>query len=86
MSRSSGIWWALIPLSAEAPGLDHRGAPSSVILSKWPAIWPAAAAVACRQEIGDRTPGDEVTYPHADLMAVLRDGRYAFVHKDGTPY
>jgi uncharacterized cupin superfamily protein len=37
-------------------------------------------------EIGDRSPGDAVTYPDADLLAVPQEGRYAFLHKDGTPY
>ena len=37
-------------------------------------------------EIGDRTPGDEGTYPDDDIRAQLVDGRWRFVHKDGTPY
>ena len=37
-------------------------------------------------EIGDRTPGDEGSYPDDDLMAELIDGKWKFVHKDGTPY
>jgi len=37
-------------------------------------------------EIGDRTPGDTATYPDDDLRLVERDGKRAFVHKDGTPY
>ena len=37
-------------------------------------------------EIGDRTPGDGVTYPDDDLKAVRADGRWVFTHKDGTPY
>lgn len=37
-------------------------------------------------EIGDRTPGDEGTYPDDDLKAVLTDGVWQFTHKDGTPY
>lgn len=37
-------------------------------------------------EVGDRTPGDEGTYPDDDLKAILVDGRYTFVHKDGSPY
>lgn len=37
-------------------------------------------------EVGDRTPGDEGTYPDDDLAARLVDGRWQFVHKDGTPY
>ena len=37
-------------------------------------------------EIGDRTPGDEGVYPDDDLEAVLVDGRWRFVHKDGAPY
>ena len=37
-------------------------------------------------EVGDRTPGDEGSYPDDDIQARLVDGRWAFVHKDGTPY
>lgn len=37
-------------------------------------------------EIGDRTPGDEATYPDDDLQAALVEGQWRFTHKDGTPY
>lgn len=38
-------------------------------------------------EIGDRTPGDEGSYPSDDLKATLGpDGKWIFAHKDGTPY
>ena len=37
-------------------------------------------------EVGDRTPGDEGHYPDDDIVAVLVDGKWAFRHKDGTPY
>lgn len=38
-------------------------------------------------EIGDRTPGDEGSYPRDDLKAVLGpDGKWLFTRKDGTPY
>lgn len=37
-------------------------------------------------EVGDRTAGDEVTYPDDDLQAVQLDGQWHFAHKDGTPY
>lgn len=37
-------------------------------------------------EIGDRTPGDEGSYPDDDLRALLVEGRWTFVHKDGLPY
>jgi uncharacterized cupin superfamily protein len=37
-------------------------------------------------EIGDRTPGDVGSYPADDLVAREVDGRWAFSHKDGTPY
>lgn len=37
-------------------------------------------------EIGDRTAGDEGSYPDDDLRAELVDGAWRFVHKDGTPY
>ena len=38
-------------------------------------------------EVGDRSPGDGVTYPDDDLQAVLGpDGKYQYRHKDGTPY
>lgn len=38
-------------------------------------------------EVGDRTPGDEVTYPDDDIAAVMGpDGKYRFMRKDGTAY
>lgn len=37
-------------------------------------------------EVGSRDPGDEVTYPDADLRAVPGAGGYRFTHKDGSPY
>jgi uncharacterized cupin superfamily protein len=37
-------------------------------------------------EVGDRTPGDEGSYPDDDLKAMLVDGKWKFFHKDGTPY
>lgn len=37
--------------------------------------------------IGDRTRGDEVSYPDIDMHGRPEpDGRLRFVHKDGTPY
>ena len=37
-------------------------------------------------EVGDRTPGDEASYPNDDIQASLRDGKWAFSHKDGSSY
>ena len=37
-------------------------------------------------EVGDRTAGDEGIYPDDDLKAVMVDGKWAFLHKDGSPY
>lgn len=37
-------------------------------------------------EVGDRSPGDEGSYPDDDLKAVLVDGKWKFVHRDGAPY
>lgn len=38
-------------------------------------------------EIGDRSPGDEGSYPRDDIRAVLGpDGKWIFTRKDGTPY
>ncbi|HEY7322002.1 MAG TPA: cupin domain-containing protein [Candidatus Binatia bacterium] len=37
-------------------------------------------------EVGDRTSGDEGSYPDDDLKAILVEGRWRFVRKDGTPY
>lgn len=38
-------------------------------------------------EIGDRTEGDEGSYPRDDLMAQLGpDGKWRFTRKDGKPY
>ncbi len=37
--------------------------------------------------VGDRTAGDEVSYPDIDMHGRMgSDGRYAFTHKDGTSY
>ncbi len=37
-------------------------------------------------EVGDRTPGDEASYPDDDLKALLVEGQWTFLHKDGTAY
>jgi uncharacterized cupin superfamily protein len=37
-------------------------------------------------EVGDRTPGDEATYPDDDLKASLVDGTWQFTRKDGSAY
>jgi uncharacterized cupin superfamily protein len=38
-------------------------------------------------EVGDRSAGDEVRYPHDDIEAILgADGRWQYRHKDGRPY
>lgn len=37
-------------------------------------------------EVGDRLPGDTVTYPDDDLAAVELDGRYVFTRKDGSTF
>lgn len=37
-------------------------------------------------EVGDRTDGDEVSYPDDDLRACFTGGAWVFSRKDGTPY
>jgi uncharacterized cupin superfamily protein len=37
-------------------------------------------------EVGDRTPGDEGSYPDDDVKAVSVEGKWQFARKDGTPY
>lgn len=37
-------------------------------------------------EIGDRTAGDQGTYPFDDLQATQADHGWVFTHKDGQPY
>jgi uncharacterized cupin superfamily protein len=37
-------------------------------------------------EVGDRSTGDEATYPDDDLVATLLAGAWKFAHKDGVPY
>lgn len=37
-------------------------------------------------EVGDRTPGDEGSYPDDDLKALMVGGKWTFAHKDGSPY
>lgn len=38
-------------------------------------------------EVGDRSPGDAVSYLDDDIKAVLsKDGKWEFQHKNGSPY
>lgn len=37
-------------------------------------------------EIGDRSAGDTVVYPDDDIQANLINGKWQFLHKDGSPY
>jgi uncharacterized cupin superfamily protein len=37
-------------------------------------------------EVGDRTPGDQGSYPDDDIQAQLANGVWVFTHKDGKPY
>ena len=37
-------------------------------------------------EVGDRTAGDEASYPDEDLKALLVEGKWHFVNKAGRPY
>lgn len=37
-------------------------------------------------EVGDRTPGDTVSYPDDDIEAYLEDGVWKFRRKNGQPY
>ncbi len=37
-------------------------------------------------EVGDRSADDEATYPDNDIAARLENGKWVFIHKDGTPY
>ena len=37
-------------------------------------------------EMGDRMPGDEVSYPEDDLQVVRIGGKGLYAHKDGTLY
>jgi len=37
-------------------------------------------------EVGDKSAGDEVSYPEDDLCARYVEGVWAFSRKDGTPY
>lgn len=37
-------------------------------------------------EVGDRSEGDEATYPFDDLVAVRQRDAWRFTHKNGDPY
>ena len=45
-----------------------------------------SAAGAVYLEVGDRSPGDRVHYPDADLEGRAPHPTTRFFHKDGTPY
>jgi uncharacterized cupin superfamily protein len=36
-------------------------------------------------EVGDTTAGDQGSYPDDDVQAMV-EGKWRFVHKDGSPY
>lgn len=42
--------------------------------------------IATYLEVGDRSPGDTVTYPNDDLKAVHTSSGWHFARKDGRPY
>ena len=42
--------------------------------------------IATYLEVGDRMPGDDVTYPDVDLLAPHRLAGVMFTHKNGEPY
>lgn len=37
-------------------------------------------------EVGDRTPGESVSYPDDDLAVTEVDGEWRVTHKEGTPF
>jgi len=37
-------------------------------------------------EVGDRSAGDTVVYSDDDMQAAMVDGKWQYLHKDGTPY
>ena len=37
-------------------------------------------------EIGDRTPGEQASYPDDDIQAVQINGQWRFARKNGAPY
>ena len=37
-------------------------------------------------EIGDRTPGDGVSYSDVDMAARMIDGKWVYTRKDGSPF
>ena len=37
-------------------------------------------------EVGDRSAGDQGSYPDDDLQAAMFNSTWQFTHKDGTPY
>jgi uncharacterized cupin superfamily protein len=46
----------------------------------------ATSEIVLYLEVGDRSPGEEVSYPDDDLRIVQVEGKTNYVHKDGTPY
>ncbi len=44
------------------------------------------ARAATYLEVGDRSPGDDVSYPDADLALKRGAERHSFTHSDGRPY
>jgi uncharacterized cupin superfamily protein len=59
-------------------GFPHDGAAHQLV--------NRSGAEATYLEVGDRQPGDSVSYPRDDLVAVRAADGWIFEHKDGTPY
>lgn len=49
-------------------------------------LFNASQDVVVYLEMGDRSAGDEATYPDDDISAQVIGGVWTFFHKDGTPY
>lgn len=59
-------------------GFPHDGAAHQLV--------NRSGALATYLEVGDRQPGDSVSYPRDHLVAARDGDRWVFEHKDGTPY
>jgi uncharacterized cupin superfamily protein len=59
-------------------GFPHDGAAHQLV--------NRSGALATYLEVGDRQPGDSVSYPRDDLVAARAADGWTFQHKDGAPY
>jgi hypothetical protein len=67
--------------------ISAKSIPAQMGKTIYPKPYVAFVKGRLKQKLGDRTAGDEVTYPHDDLKAIAStNSEWTLTHQDGRPY